>query len=258
MQYVVVYDPTAGFVTGGGWINSPVVPSLSMMQVPGKAHFGFESKYQKGKTVPSGNTEFKFVAGGLEFRSASYEWLVLSGSKAQFKGVGSVNGNIGYGFLLTATDGDLNKTKGPDMFRVKIWQVSNYQVVYDNQAGAADDADPTTQIGGGSVVIHVPAGKASVSLGRVGAIEETSAESSGLSFNAFPNPTTNHFNLAWRSNHTESISIRITDALGRLVEDKIALPANGSLNFGKHFRPGVYLVQMLQGKKQTTLRLMKQ
>jgi len=29
-------------------------------------------------------------------------------------------------------------------------------VVYDNQAGASDDADATTALGGGSIVIHKP------------------------------------------------------------------------------------------------------
>ncbi|GAA4469430.1 hypothetical protein GCM10023189_56440 [Nibrella saemangeumensis] len=164
LQYVVVYDPSAGFVTGGGWIDSPVVSttacaSCTFMQVGGRANFGFEAKYQKGQSIPAGNTEFKFRAGGLDFRSTAYEWLVVAGNKAQYKGTGSVNGQSGYGFMLTATDGDLNKTKGPDRFRIKIWQVSSGQTVYDNQYGAGDTADPTTVIGGGSIVIHDPSGK---------------------------------------------------------------------------------------------------
>src|SRR5690606_25501925 len=27
-EYVVIYDPSGGFVTGGGWITSPVVPGV--------------------------------------------------------------------------------------------------------------------------------------------------------------------------------------------------------------------------------------
>lgn len=55
-DYVVVYDPQAGSVTGGGWINSPTGAYLPNNTVAGKATFGFVSKYQKGATVPIGNT----------------------------------------------------------------------------------------------------------------------------------------------------------------------------------------------------------
>ena len=41
-----------------------------------------------------------------------------------------------------------------DHFRLKIWDRATGVVVYDNQLGAPDDADPSTAIGGGSIVIH--------------------------------------------------------------------------------------------------------
>jgi hypothetical protein len=43
---------------------------------------------------------------------------------------------------------------GIDRFRIKIWDAAGGGVVYDNQAGAADTADPTTSLGGGNIVIH--------------------------------------------------------------------------------------------------------
>jgi PKD repeat protein len=149
-QYVVVYDPSAGFVTGGGWINSPAGAYAADPDLTGKATFGFVSKYQKGATVPTGNTEFQFHAGSLNFKSTSYDWLVVQGSssKATYKGYGTVNGAAGYGFLLSAIDGS------PDKFRIKIWQTGG-AVIYDNGSGG-DNADPTTEIAGGSIVIHVP------------------------------------------------------------------------------------------------------
>jgi len=42
----------------------------------------------------------------IKFYSSNYEWLVVAGSKAQFKGTGTINGNGEYGFILTAVDGD--------------------------------------------------------------------------------------------------------------------------------------------------------
>jgi PKD repeat protein len=153
-RYVVIYDPSAGFVTGGGWINSPAGAYSPDPSLTGKATFGFVSKYQKGKSVPTGNTEFQFKAGNLNFSSTAYDWLVISGAKAQYKGTGTINGTGSYHFVLTAIDGKINGGGGVDKFRIKIWDLATGQIVYDNQHGAADDALPVTALGGGSIVIH--------------------------------------------------------------------------------------------------------
>jgi hypothetical protein len=154
---VVVYDPSAGFVTGSGWINSPAGSYLANPSLTGKANFGFVSKYQKGSTVPTGETEFQFQLANLNFHSSTYEWLVVSGPLAQYKGKGQINGAGNYGFLLTATDGQVSGGGGLDKLRIKIWDIDHGGViVYDNVAGASDsinDAKPQP-IGAGSIVIH--------------------------------------------------------------------------------------------------------
>ncbi len=156
-KYVVIYDPNGGFVTGGGWINSPSGAcqlTSACTGATGKASFGFNSKYQRGATVPSGDTQFQFQAGNLSFHSTSYQWLVIAGAKAQYKGSGTINGSGNYGFILTAIDGQVSGGGGTDKFRIKIWDNGTGGVVYDNQMGADDTADPTTGLGGGSIVIH--------------------------------------------------------------------------------------------------------
>ena len=154
-QYVVVYDPSAGFVTGGGWIDSPSSAcAIVCGGASGKANFGFVAKYRKGVTTPDGNTEFHFNAGGLAFRSTSYQWLVVAGARAQYKGVGTINGQGSYNFLLTAIDGQLPGGSGADAFRIKITDPATGAVVYDNRFGAADDAEDATALGGGSITIH--------------------------------------------------------------------------------------------------------
>ncbi len=102
---VVVYDPSAGFVAGGGWIDSPAGVYTADPPLTGKANFGFVSKYKKGAPVPTGNTEFQFKAGNLNFHSTSYDWLLITGSDyAKFKGTGAINGEGEYKFMLW--DGD--------------------------------------------------------------------------------------------------------------------------------------------------------
>jgi hypothetical protein len=154
-EYVVLYDPEGGFVTGGGWIWSE--PGWCQLDdlcagAEGKASFGFVSKYKKGASVPTGNTEFNFQAGGLSFHSDTYQWLVVNqgGTNAQYKGTGTINGQPSpngeaYKFLLWAKDDD--PVYG-DTFRIKVWYEDGGEVlVYDNGFDQA--------IGSGSIVIHI-------------------------------------------------------------------------------------------------------
>ncbi len=144
-QYVVVYDPTAGFVTGGGWFDSPAGAYKDDLSLEGKATFGFVSRYKKGATIPTGNTVFEFQTGDLYFHSTSYEWLVVTGSDyAKFKGSGTINGGGDFKFMVWAGD------DAPDTFRIKIWDeledTGEEEVIYDNGFDQA--------INGGSIVIH--------------------------------------------------------------------------------------------------------
>ena len=120
----------------------------------GRASFGFISKYEHGVNVPSGQTEFHFKVANFNFHSTSYDWLVIAGAHAKYKGSGTINGVGDYAFMLTATDGQINGGGGADKFRIKIWNKANSQVIYDNQFGSSDDANATMAINNGSIVIH--------------------------------------------------------------------------------------------------------
>jgi len=146
---VVVYDPSAGFVTGGGWINSPAGAYIPDPSLSGRATFGFVSKYNRGAQVPSGNTRFEFEAAGFSFSSEAYEWLVVNqgGTNAQFKGSGLINGapdpnGNQFRFMVWATD------DSPDTLRIKIWweDAAGEHQVYDNGVAQA--------LGGGNIVVH--------------------------------------------------------------------------------------------------------
>jgi hypothetical protein len=154
-QYVVVYDPNAGFVTGGGWIMSPEGAFTPDPNLTGKANFGFVSKYKKGQSTPSGNTEFNFKVADMNFHSKDYDWLVIANAKAMYKGTGTINGDGNYGFILSAIDEDFTSSTDVDLFRIKIWDKDNNDmVIYDNQLGDDDDADPSFEISNGQIKIH--------------------------------------------------------------------------------------------------------
>jgi uncharacterized protein (UPF0548 family) len=157
--YIVVYDPSGGFVTGGGWIDSPLGAYRPDPTLTGKANFGFVAKYKNGATEPTGKTEFQFKAGDLNFHSDTYDWLVVAGAKAKFKGTGTINGAGEYKFKLTAIDGDIPGGGGADKFRIKIWweeivgDITIEHVIYDNGEDINGE-EILTELGGGSIVIH--------------------------------------------------------------------------------------------------------
>jgi hypothetical protein len=151
---VVIYDPSAGFVTGGGWIDSPAGAFVENPSLTGKANFDFNSKYHNGATIPTGNTGFHFNAANLNFKSTSYQWLVVAGARAQCKGTGRINNAGDYRFIITVIDGQADGGGGDDKFRIRIWNNAGGGLIYDNQPNAPDYADPTTAVSGGNIVIH--------------------------------------------------------------------------------------------------------
>ena len=140
-----------------GRSTSPAGAYLPAPTLQGTGYFGFVSKYVKGISRPQGVTDFYYDLGEMNFFSDDYDWLVVAGSKASFKGSGKINGKGDYGFLLTATDGALLPNNAPDKsdkFRIRIWSKSPLKRVYDNMLDAPDDADPTTKVKSGFIIIQ--------------------------------------------------------------------------------------------------------
>jgi uncharacterized repeat protein (TIGR01451 family) len=150
---VVIFDPSAGYVIGGGYIESPLGTLASDPTVAGKMTFGFNSKFFKGATNPKGESAVTFLLGNLEFDALNYDYLVINNGRAQFAGFGKINGVSGYNFILTVIDGSL-AADGVDRFRMKIFDKITGAIIYDTQPGASDAADPTTPIAlGGEISI---------------------------------------------------------------------------------------------------------
>jgi hypothetical protein len=131
---LAMFDPDAGFVTGGGWIDSPEGAFKEDESLMRRANFGFVSRYQRETDVPTGNTQFRFRAGDLNFHGTEHEWLVVTGNNtAGFKGQGIINQDDSptgeaFQFMIWTHDGE------PDTFRIKIWHEDGDEedVVYDN------------------------------------------------------------------------------------------------------------------------------
>jgi len=146
---VVVYDATAGWVTGGGWIASPIGANAIAPTTTGKLTFGFVARYQSGSSVPTGNAEFKLNVGKFDFRSTSFDWMVVSDGSALLHGRGTVNGAGDYEFAVIAIDG-----QATGAIRIQIWNRVSGAIAYDNRPGESLDDSAVTPLGGGSIQLH--------------------------------------------------------------------------------------------------------
>jgi PKD repeat protein len=146
--YVVVYDPSAGWVTGGGWIESREGAYAEAPAAGGKLSFALLVRYQANATTPSGNADFKLNAAKLDFRSTAFDWMALVGSTVRVQGRGTLNGVGDYAFAVVASDGVA------DAIRIRIWHRVTGAVVYDNEPGQPLESDPLTALGGGSLEVH--------------------------------------------------------------------------------------------------------
>ena len=155
-EFVVVYDPAAGFATGGGWFipgkqgNSDFDDDLPGLDGTSKATFGFVVKYRKGASItPSGQLEFQYRVGDFSLHSGDYDWLVVTNTNwAKFQGLATIKGRESEGlfpFRVDSFDGDGTK---PDRFIIRIWLPGADPDIGDPEYKASGD------LGGGQIMIH--------------------------------------------------------------------------------------------------------
>jgi WD40-like Beta Propeller Repeat len=148
---LVVYDPSGGFVTGGGWIvpggpGSDPGDLLPGLDGASKANFGFNVKYQSGASiVPGGAFQFHYNAGKLHLKSVGFDWLVVTNTNwARFQGLATIDGANGalYPFRVDARDGD------PDRLVLRVWAPGA------DPSGVEPLYKASGDVSGGQVTIH--------------------------------------------------------------------------------------------------------
>lgn len=253
---VVIYDPNGGYTYGGGWFTSPAGALTANQQAKGNVSYGFTVNYYKGATYPKGETQFGFKIGDFEYNALNFDYLVLSGAKAQFKGTGKIiGGQSGVNFIMTVIDGALDGT-GVDKVRIRIYNKVTGMIYYDNEPGASDAADPVTAVGTNSVVVIQ--GNGTVTSAEKNILPEMrETEHAGFDASVLPNPSQGYFTLqVTTTNLQDPVRVQVVDMLGRLVEER-GCKAGDVLTIGHQYRPGTYIVRFLQGQNKKLLKVLK-
>jgi hypothetical protein len=143
---VTAYDQVSGNATGSGWFVSRAGSYSLRPAYSGIATCTFSCRYLPGTYAPSGFLSLQ--VSDLRFASTSCDRLTVNGTTAQFTGDGTVNGRNGFRFLLAAAVNTNGYYDGAGKVRVKIWEASSGNIIYDSQRGGPDDAVPTSILTG--------------------------------------------------------------------------------------------------------------
>ena len=149
---VFVFDPDT-FVTGGGWVSSPVGSLPGQPEASPKATFGFVARWTRSGTV-AGNLELQ-AGRGFNLHATSLRDLRIVDGIARFSGTARLNGEAGFSFDVVATDERL-ATSDRDLFwitvgpRVGRWSTAGrpiHQMDSPSGVGASRSTVPKPSVG---------------------------------------------------------------------------------------------------------------
>jgi hypothetical protein len=125
-QTLVVYDPSAGSVSGTGWIvpDPSVGDDLPGIDGKTKGSLDFTARYKSSSaTTPTGS--FVFTYGKLfKLQSDTLDWLVVSARDTYIQGTASIRGEGSYPFRAPIRDGEV--TGSPDNLLLEVWASSTF------------------------------------------------------------------------------------------------------------------------------------
>lgn len=124
--------------------------------------------------------------------------------------------------------------------------------IYTITVNAKDGAGNKTEK---AITVSVPHDNAPLTT-RVEAPNEVAL--AGLTLRAQPNPSAEGFTLVTRSPSTQPLTLRVLDETGRMIEQRTGVTANGTLQLGHSYKPGVYIAQVVQGDVTQQVKLVKQ
>jgi hypothetical protein len=89
-------------------------------------------------------------------------------------------------------------------------------------------------------------------------MKEEKTHTDKLTITALPNPSWKYFILATQSSSNKILHLKVMDMLGRIVEVRDKIAANSTIYIGNNYRPGIYLVEVVQGTERQLLKLIRQ
>ncbi|NTS39498.1 T9SS type A sorting domain-containing protein [Flavisolibacter sp. BT320] len=148
----------------------------------------------------------------------SPDWIIVDAHRVQLRAERLGDGRI-YTITVVATDGSGNSTKK-------------------------------------SIVVTVPKNMGKNSYPTVNKGNHKDGKEKELLVSVLSNPSAGNFTLVLQSKSQKRITLRVSDAQGRVVETRSNLGA-GTIQLGSRYKAGVYHVELVQGNDRVTVSLVK-
>jgi hypothetical protein len=176
-------------------------------------------------------------------------------------------------FTITVTDKNgctISKTAkvASEDARCFAGNSGNSKVKLCHRTGNANDPCHELCVDGSAVAAHLAHGDfigactpgciaPPVFAGRGNGAGNIQSAETKLSVKVIPNPTESFFAVMINSSRTEEVRVRITDLLGRVIEEKTGIVPNGVVQLGDKYHRGVYFAEVIQGKQRVITKLLK-
>jgi hypothetical protein len=281
------YLPQNEFITGGGYIR----PTTSAGKLPAesgrKANFGFNVKYTKSGTNLQGNINYIFrrleddnIVHVYQVKGNAMSTLTVDASKtprtAVFNGkcnIADVTENpnplVPLKDYLTPIGGTGNSTMqvlvsdggepgtSVDLYGITVWNSRGELFHSSNWLSTLTVkqllSGGNIQVSGATTTPYVPTQLVRDAKSATGILAE-----GDLNIAAYPNPSSNQFRMQVKSSDREhKIQVRVIDAAGRVIQIFDNLSAGQVMQIGDRYRPGVYILEMIQGNQRKQLKLVK-
>lgn len=151
---------------------------------------------------------------------------------------------------MSVIDGQATGGGGTDRVRLKIYNKNTQAVVFDNQLGASDTADPT-------MACDDPVNSIKVLASPTKSAEIATAVTPDIEYadlKVYPNPFSERLHFEFVSPIDDHVLIQIFDITGRMINTVFDNPVKAGIIYNTDFKPAslvtsIYFYRMTLGEK---------
>jgi hypothetical protein len=280
-----------GFIAGGSQFENKLSSGYVKGHTGLNTEYQFDIQYTKSGSNPKGKAKvyvqsYYKADGTLDNKPHTYvistnAIAVLNIVKATVNGTPAATGTFsakanldeyvvngstvtivpiegGATFQMEAYQNNCNQQVAITLFRKAggIWYSSRWENGKTTRQQVNSNSKVFVEGGGSCTTNTIPVTYTNTAVGMNTDVTEVTDTKFGLT--AFPNPTQNQFKVhVESSNRNDKIMLRVFDAYGRTVRLIRDAMAGQTITLGNEYRPGVYYIEMIQGKNRKQVKLLK-
>jgi hypothetical protein len=273
---VTITIPGSQAVNGGGYLKNASSIGTYAGTAGVNTNFGFTMQYSKNGGSAKGQANIIIRSNNKTdqiksnaINSLSTGAVTATGTGASFNTKATLT-DVTNPLLPVSLGGNLDlfvnmndSSTGGKGDEVSILLQSGSTILFSSNWNGSRTA--LQKLGGGNIQVRNIATQPQlittvINTNQAVAMSEVVQEAADAKFGlkAFPNPSRTQFSVhVESSDRNGKINLRVYDLSGRTVRVIPNLTAGQTIQLGSEYRPGIYFVEMIQGKNRTQVKLVK-